>query len=96
MRLGQDSYVDARTHRDVLARYINDPRHPRAANVIFSKLPKRHCALVLASRPIAAGEELFVSYGSTYWLAARISGLILPSQLPDKEVREILSHARRR
>jgi hypothetical protein len=68
MRLGPQCYVDARDHVDVLCRYMNDCRNRRGYNVAFQKLPDEGCALALASRDLAAGEELYVDYGKWYWL----------------------------
>jgi SET domain-containing protein len=67
MRLGEQCLVDAREHMDVLARYMNDHRHPLLYNVDLVKQPHRERALVRAVRPISAGEELFVDYGPWYW-----------------------------
>ena len=65
---GWNLRIDAGPHPNVLARYINDdlsetPRH----NVKFIKLKAQQCALVVALRDIAAGEELFAFYGEGYW-----------------------------
>lgn len=49
-------------------RYINDCINPAGYNVEFVKLPHLGCALVRALRDIAPYEELFVSYGSKYWM----------------------------
>lgn len=70
MKLGNGTYVDARTRPDVLARYINDCRGRLGGyNVVFDKQPDMARALVVALRDIAEGEELFVDYGRMYWLA---------------------------
>mmetsp|Transcript_8902 Transcript_8902/g.36766 ORF Transcript_8902/g.36766 Transcript_8902/m.36766 type:complete len:203 (+) Transcript_8902:29-637(+) len=112
MRLGTGVYVDARPHLDVridvslpvssdeppqvLARYINDPRHARARNVEFVKLPDARKAVVRATRFVAPGEELFAAYGAWYWAAARLgaghSGIIIEA-LDEGRVRAILRHA---
>mmetsp|Transcript_11811 Transcript_11811/g.38891 ORF Transcript_11811/g.38891 Transcript_11811/m.38891 type:complete len:113 (+) Transcript_11811:936-1274(+) len=94
MRLGPGRYVDAGASYGVLARYINDPRHPRASNVTFVKRPSENRAVVRATRYIAPGEELFVSYGPAYWLAAKTAGL-QPTSLPEGDVRRVLARARR-
>jgi len=70
MRLGSQVYVDAADHPSVLARYINDCRNPAVYNVRFEKHPKEGKALVVASRDIAPGEELFADYGRWYWASA--------------------------
>jgi hypothetical protein len=45
-------------------RYINDCISPRGWNVEFIKLPEDWMALVVATRDIFPGEELFVNYGA--------------------------------
>ncbi len=73
MRLGPQCYIDSSdeaAHGHVLARYINDARNPARTNVVFDKKPDELRALVVATRDIAAEEELFVDYGRWYWLKA--------------------------
>lgn len=67
MRLGEQKYVDALDHKDILARYINDCRNSNLYNVKFVKLPKENKAKVVTTRPIHADEEIFVDYGKWYW-----------------------------
>ena len=50
--------------------YINDCLHPAGWNVEFVKQPAESCALVVALRDIAKGEEFFASYGKWYWRGA--------------------------
>ena len=50
-----------------LLRYINDNADKARLNVRFDKDPEHRLARVIALRPLAAGEELFVSYGAGYW-----------------------------
>jgi hypothetical protein len=69
MRLGPQCYIDAREHRGVLARYINDACDPARQNVVFEKHEEQRCALVIAARAIDEGEELYVDYGKWYWAA---------------------------
>lgn len=59
--------MDAGPHPDVLARYINDHIDASRHNVKFVKLKSELRALVLATGPIRAGEEVFASYGAVYW-----------------------------
>jgi hypothetical protein len=60
--------VDAGPHPEVLARYINDHfTQPHLANVRFIKLKKLRVALVVATRDLLTGEEIFASYGEGYW-----------------------------
>eukprot|EP00697_Spironema_sp_BW2_P005044 gnl/Spiro4/16800_TR9038_c0_g1_i1.p1 gnl/Spiro4/16800_TR9038_c0_g1~~gnl/Spiro4/16800_TR9038_c0_g1_i1.p1 ORF type:complete len:136 (-),score=28.63 gnl/Spiro4/16800_TR9038_c0_g1_i1:6-413(-) len=54
-----------------LACRINDNADCTRHNVIFDKRPDEGVALVVAKRPIVAGEELFVDYGRMYWLGRR-------------------------
>eukprot|EP00750_Incisomonas_marina_P003002 INCI12805.1.p1 GENE.INCI12805.1~~INCI12805.1.p1 ORF type:complete len:252 (+),score=45.75 INCI12805.1:249-1004(+) len=68
MRLGKDSYIDAKNMPHVLARYINDCRNPCLYNVEFEKRPDQGFAFVVATRDILAEEELWVDYGKWYWL----------------------------
>ena len=79
MRLGEQCYIDARTwgpdgRPPCIARYINDCINPAGFNVKFVKQPiaqPHPCAVVVALRDIAAGEELFVDYGKWYWAGCR-------------------------
>lgn len=68
--------LDAVDYQAVLARYINDPYlTPERRNVRFLKLRKAKRALVLATRKVSAGEELYAKYGDGYW---RARGLLPP------------------
>jgi SET domain len=69
MRLGEQAYIDARPCPHILARYINDCINPAGHNVRFDKQPKEGRALVVATRDIYPGEEIFVDYGKWYWLS---------------------------
>ena len=71
-----DGFVDALPTKDVLARFINDPRLEERCNVAFEHIKEPdiwHCPVV-AQRDISPGEELFVSYGPRYWQEARMIG----------------------
>jgi hypothetical protein len=71
-----DGFIDALPTKDVLARFINDPRLEERYNVAFEHIKEPdvwHCPVV-AQRDIAIGEELFVSYGPRYWSEARMIG----------------------
>ena len=60
--------VDAGPHPTVLARYINDHYQDKTKqNAKFVKVKKHRIALVLATRDLAANEEIFASYGEGYW-----------------------------
>ena len=67
MRLGEQKYVDALSHKNVLARYINDCRNSNLYNVKFVKLPNENKAKVITTRAIFPDEEIFVNYGKWYW-----------------------------
>ena len=67
MRLGEQKYVDALSHKNVLARYINDCRNSNLYNVKFVKLPNENKAKVITTRAIYPDEEIFVNYGKWYW-----------------------------
>mmetsp|Transcript_28497 Transcript_28497/g.51170 ORF Transcript_28497/g.51170 Transcript_28497/m.51170 type:complete len:205 (-) Transcript_28497:207-821(-) len=64
---GLNRHVDAKSHPQVLARYINDNLEPGKRNVKFIKLPAQCKALVIALRDITPGEELYVEYGEVHW-----------------------------
>jgi len=66
MRLGPGVYVDAGLA--CVGRLINDARNPARINVMFDKRPDEGRAVVVATRDIGIGEELYVSYGRLYWL----------------------------
>lgn len=71
-----DGFVDAHPTREVLARYINDPRNEDKCNVKFEYIQQPgvwHCPVV-ALRDIEVGEELFISYGPRYWEESRMIG----------------------
>mmetsp|Transcript_29250 Transcript_29250/g.28002 ORF Transcript_29250/g.28002 Transcript_29250/m.28002 type:complete len:148 (+) Transcript_29250:141-584(+) len=69
MRLSPQIYIDAKHSPECLARYINDCRNPLGYNATFDKRPEDLCALVIATRDIMKGEEIFVDYGRWYWLS---------------------------
>ena len=71
MRLGPQCYIDAREHTSVRARYINDSCDATRHNVQFHKRAEEYCALVLATRYIEVGDELYVDYGKWYWAGSR-------------------------
>ena len=77
MRLGEQTYVDARSHPHIMARYINDCRNAMLYNVRFDKRPAERRALVVATRRIVEGDELFVDYGRIYWASESPSRLSL-------------------
>lgn len=71
-----DGFIDALPTKDILARFINDPRIEEHCNVVFQHIQEPgiwYCPVV-AKRNIVDGEELFVSYGPRYWSEARMIG----------------------
>lgn len=65
---GLNCHLDASSHVDVLARYINDNfMNRKSINTKFVKSKKYKFALVIALRNIEPGEELYASYGDSYW-----------------------------
>ena len=71
-----DGFVDALPCKEVLARYINDPRVEEKCNVKFEHIQQPgvwYCPVV-ALRDINVGEELFISYGPRYWQESRMIG----------------------
>lgn len=71
-----DGFVDALPTRNVLARFINDPRNEEKCNVKFEHIQEPgiwYCPVV-AQRDIEAGEEVFISYGPRYWSESRMIG----------------------
>ncbi len=77
MRLGSQSYVDAKHCIHNPARYINDCRNENGYNVEFLKVPEEGIARVVATRDVEAGDELYARYGKFYWLGSRIRPTIL-------------------
>ena len=59
--------IDAGPHPEVYARYINDNADTSRINARFIKLKRHLVALVVSTRPIASGEEIFAAYGESYW-----------------------------
>jgi len=57
--------IDPAAHPEVQARYINHHDDARARNVQFKEIEGRR--YYVATRAIAAGEELFSNYGDFYW-----------------------------
>lgn len=72
MRLGEQKYIDNREYLHMLARYINDCINPIGHNVKFEKHPELNCAVIVATRDIFPGEELYADYGKWYWIGATI------------------------
>ena len=62
-------HVDARFAMDSPARYVNDNFDTSALNARFDKLKDQRRALLVATHPIKAGEEVYAAYGEAYWRA---------------------------
>ncbi|HZP38961.1 MAG TPA: SET domain-containing protein-lysine N-methyltransferase [Methylomirabilota bacterium] len=68
-------HLDARPYPEVLAARANHHFDPSRRNATFTERDGR--LYVVATRDIAAGEEIYVDYGLTYWRLARVGGLIV-------------------
>ncbi len=77
MRLGPQSYVDAKYCFHSPARYINDCRNENGYNIEMLKVPEEGIARVVATRDVKAGDELYARYGKFYWLGSHIVATIL-------------------
>ena len=64
---GINVHIDAKDMPHVLARYINDNFDKSCVNCKFVKLKREKKALVVATKAIFRGEELYASYGDGYW-----------------------------
>jgi hypothetical protein len=67
MLVSGDVFVDTGPLLHVKARYINDPLNEDYVNCMFVPEPKFHRCAVVAIRDIQRSQELFASYGETYW-----------------------------
>ena len=66
----EDIWVDPAPVEDIKARFINDPLDESLCNARWHVCPREssfyRCGVV-ATRTIEAGEEIFLSYGTSYW-----------------------------
>ena len=62
---GVNSFVDASKSYDAAARYVNDNFDPGRLNARFDRRPAEYRALLVATRDIAPGEEIYASYGAS-------------------------------
>ena len=69
---GINAHVDAKFALDAPARYVNDHFDASRLNAHFVKDRQRRRAALIASRPIRRGEEVYASYGESYWRARGI------------------------
>ena len=66
---GINAHVDARFALSAEGRYVNDNFDKSQLNAEFEKDKVARTARVIAMRAIRAGEEIYASYGETYWRA---------------------------
>ena len=66
---GINAHVDARFALAAEGRYVNDNFDKSRLNAEFHKDKVARTARVVATRAIRAGEEIYASYGETYWRA---------------------------
>mmetsp|Transcript_7304 Transcript_7304/g.23262 ORF Transcript_7304/g.23262 Transcript_7304/m.23262 type:complete len:175 (-) Transcript_7304:420-944(-) len=69
---GINAHVDARFALGSAARYVNDHFDSAKRNAHFIKDKRAKRAKLVAMRPIARGEEVYASYGESYWRARGI------------------------
>ena len=75
LKLDGNLFVDALPCPEVKARYINDGLDVEKCNCMYVMDPLNRRALVVSTRLIFPGEELYVSYGSSYWKNRKKSSL---------------------
>ena len=85
MCFGLNDYVDACVAFDCPGRYVNDTFDGRR-NARFVRASGR--AQVVAIKPIAAGEEVFASYGDQYWESRGVNPHTGEPAAPGGEVAE--------
>ena len=66
---GINAHVDARFAMDAPGRYVNDHFDARMLNARFDKNKPKRRAKLIAMRAIRKGEEIYASYGESYWRA---------------------------
>lgn len=66
---GVNAHVDAREAYAMPGRYVNDNFDASKLNAEFRKNKASRSAALTAIKPIAAGEEIYAAYGSSYWRA---------------------------
>jgi len=87
---GMNTFVDAKDCYEAAGRYVNHAFDPAQRNAYFQRHADEPWALLVATREIAAGEEIYASYSDDYWRARGIdpnTGLPAP---PDGEIMEQL------
>ena len=81
---GPNAHVDASKAFAMPGRYVNDSFDASRLNARFDKSKATRSARVVALRDIGEGEEIFASYGRSYWSARGFDERGL-SLLPFKE-----------
>jgi hypothetical protein len=66
-RHGRRVHLDARREPRSKAAYVNHHFDRDKVNVVCDEIPDQRKCLVLASRRILLGEELYMDYGLKYW-----------------------------
>ena len=66
---GLNAHVDARFALNAPGRYVNDNNDESQLNARFEKDRDLRVATLIATRAIRRGEEIFASYGESYWRA---------------------------
>ena len=64
---GLNAHVDARFAMNAPARYVNDHFDKERLNARFDKNKEKRTATLVATRAIRRGEEIYASYGESYW-----------------------------
>ena len=76
LEMKKNTHIDASSTQSCIARYINDCRREnidkghcgkQGSNCAFRLDNKRKRVTVRATRKIRPGDELYVSYGTSYW-----------------------------
>ena len=66
---GLNAHVDARFAMNAPGRYVNDNFDKSKLNARFDKDKAAKKATLVATRDIRRGEEIYASYGESYWRA---------------------------
>ena len=69
---GPNAHVDARFAMAAPGRYVNDHFDKSRLNARFDKDKAKRVATLIATRDICRGEEIYASYGESYWRARGI------------------------
>jgi glycosyltransferase involved in cell wall biosynthesis len=66
LRLARDLYIDASRPTGDLGRYVNDPKDPDKLNSTYIKIPDENRCIIVSTREIEEGEEIYCSYDNNY------------------------------